>query len=195
MSQSGTLSKLLMFAVGAAVGSAVTWKLLEKRYEQRVQEDTQSIREAFENAPKYIEPDNSDEASEFSEEDIQQLEELNNELGYVNYSNSPSTITPIKKEKNDVDRPYVISPEEFGECDYRTISLTYYKDKVLADDMDNIIDDVDEAVGLSSLETFGQYEDDSVFVRNDSRKHDYEICLDERTYSEVTGISPHQMED
>ena len=32
------------------------------------------------------------------------------------------------------------------------------------------------------------------FVRNDARKCDYEILLDQRTYSEVAEDMPHQME-
>ena len=83
-------------------------------------------------------------------------------------------------------RPYVICPEEFGEMDeYETESLTYYADGVLTDDFDNEIEDVDDLVGEESLSTFGDYEDDSVFVRNDKYKTDYEILLDDRKFSEI----------
>lgn len=89
-------------------------------------------------------------------------------------------------ESMDDDRPYVISPDEFGELDdYDLISLTYYADEVLADDIDEIVEDVDDVVGLDSLTHFGEYEPDSVFVRNDRLKADYEILLDERTYPEA----------
>ena len=40
-------------------------------------------------------------------------------------------------------------------------------------------------VGLDSLTHFGQYEDDSVYVRNDERMTDYEILLDIRGYWEL----------
>ena len=43
----------------------------------------------------------------------------------------------------------------------------------------------DEIVGLDSLTHFGEYEDDSVFVRNDVMKCDYEILLDHRNYKDV----------
>lgn len=37
-----------------------------------------------------------------------------------------------------MEKTYVISPEEFGEFDdYEQISLTYYADHILADDMDD----------------------------------------------------------
>lgn len=92
-------------------------------------------------------------------------------------------------------KPYVISPEEFGEFeDYERISLSYYADQILADEDDEKVEDVDNVVGLESLAHFGEFEDDSVFVRNDRLKCDYEILLDQRTYSDVIKQRPHQTE-
>ena len=77
----------------------------------------------------------------------------------------------------------MISPDEFGEFeDYRTINLSYYADEVLADEDDNIIEDIEGTVGEESLSHFGEYDDDAVHVRNDRIKCDYEILLDERFY-------------
>ena len=89
-------------------------------------------------------------------------------------------------EANDV--PYVIAPEKFMEHDdYDTISLTYYSDNVLADEDNEMIEDVEGVVGEDSLNHFGEYEDedDAVYVRNDARKVDYEILLDQRKFSEI----------
>ena len=83
-------------------------------------------------------------------------------------------------------QPHVITPEEFGELyDYEKVSLIYYADGVLTDEDDNIVDDVDGIVGIDSLNMFGQYEEDSVYVRNDERRCDYEILMDERKYHQV----------
>ena len=76
------------------------------------------------------------------------------------------------------NKPYVIEPEIFGEDpDYETISLTYYADGVLTDENNCIIDpgEIESLIGEESLDHFGEYEDDSVFVRNEERKTDYEI--------------------
>lgn len=48
-----------------------------------------------------------------------------------------------------------------------------------------IIKNVEEWVGKGSLDTFGEYEDDSVFVRNEELKMDIEILRDVRNYSDV----------
>lgn len=83
------------------------------------------------------------------------------------------------------DDPYVISPEEFGDMDdYDEISLTYYSDGFLVDDNDELLDakEIEDAIGWDALDRFGEYEDDSVHVRNDRRKCDYEILRDSRKY-------------
>ena len=86
------------------------------------------------------------------------------------------------------DSPYVISPDEFGNMDDHTlISLTYYADGVLADDWDTKVINPDEEVGPNIESHFGEYEEDTVFVRNEKLKNDYEICRDLRTYTEVIG--------
>ena len=82
--------------------------------------------------------------------------------------------------------PYVISPDDFDDNDdYEVVSLVYYSDGVLADEDDNVIEDVEGMVGEDSLNHFGEYEDDSVFVRNDERKTDYEILLDSRNFADI----------
>ena len=45
--------------------------------------------------------------------------------------------------------------------------------------------DVENTIGIDSLNHFGEYEEDSVFVRNDIKKCDYEILLDESNYTGV----------
>ena len=57
-----------------------------------------------------------------------------------------------------------------------------------------MIEDVESMIGFESLSHFGEYEDDSVFVRNDARKCDYEILQDQRLYSDVIKEMPHPME-
>ena len=42
-----TLSKVLIFAAGAAIGSAVTWKLIKEKYERIAQEEIDSVKEVF----------------------------------------------------------------------------------------------------------------------------------------------------
>lgn len=87
--------------------------------------------------------------------------------------------------------PYVIAPDEYGENpDYEQIELTLYSDGVLTDDENDIIYNVEEIIGTSALNTFGEYEDDAVYVRNDKFRCEYAILKDYRSYSEVMSKMP-----
>ena len=189
-----TLSSIIIFTAGAAIGSVVTWKLIKTKYEQIAQEEIDSVKEVFSRQGKEPTEPEEENAVEVEPETqtSKKYEEVITNSGYANYE-------PYTKEKEDkyVDKPHIISPEEFGENpDYEQVSLTYYADGILADEVNEVIedDDVEDIVGSDSLTHFGEYEDDSVFVRNDNMKTDYEILLDVRTYADSINKSPHPTE-
>lgn len=205
-----TLKGVLIFVLGAAAGSLATWKLIEKKYKDIAQEEIDSVKDTFskmkkneypdklEDYPDFEEFDDSDDSDDVEEEpkpeqkidrnnkpDIVEYAKILSETGYTNYAERQD-----KKEKKGVEpveyeRPYVISPDEFGEKDgYENVTLTYYADGVLTDYFDNVISNIDEVVGFNSLDHFGEYEDDVVFVRNEKMETDYEILRDLRDFNE-----------
>lgn len=180
-----TLNKVFIFAAGAVIGSAVTWKIIKTKYEQIANEEIESVKERFRNREDAAKNGASDEKgnvdNSLKDRDLSSYESIINENAYRNYSTPKGSENEIKEEES-VDRPYVIPPEEYDENDYETESLTYYADGVLTDIYDNIIEDVEGTVGKDSLTHFGEFEDDSVFVRNDERKTDYEILRDSDKY-------------
>jgi hypothetical protein len=170
-------------------GSFLTWKVLDEKYRLFAQEEIDSVKEAFgyKSRNKTSEPDETVNPKIEKKKDISEYAKLINGNGYTEYSKGY-----IKTKLEE--KPCVISPEEFGENEeYDSISLVYYADKVLADNDDRIIEDVEETVGFDSLSTFGNYEDDSVFIRNDARKCYYEILADSRKYSEVAEKKPREV--
>lgn len=180
----GILSKLFIFAVGAGIGSAVTYKVVSTKYDKLIQEEIDSVKEQFgmlySGAPEKVEDEEKNDAIPATEKalDMKEYAAIMKNSGYVNYSDKKEDT-----EVNDVEKPYVISPDDFGEIyDYETNYLTYYSDGVLTDDQDGIVDDVEGIVGLESLKHFGDYEEDLVHVRNDRLKCDYEISLDNMPY-------------
>lgn len=192
----------LAFIAGAGIGSVCTWQLLKRKYELIAQEEIDSVKaayatretgkslvEGFCNGLKVAEDRTQKDKGDV---DFKKYVSIIQKEGYTDYSRSVEE----KKGEAFVEKPYVISPEEFGEFEeYEKISLTYYADEVLADENDEEVDDVDEIVGDESLNHFGEYEDDSVFVRNDRLKCDYEILLDQRNYSDVAKTRPHRVEE
>lgn len=187
------LCYIFTFAAGAAIGSAVTWKFLKTKYEKIAQEEIDSVKEVFSKREEPVEEDISEEP----EKEVEEKSELPSIEYYKELvRNRYGKELEEKEEVKNVSKPYVIPPDEFGDLlEYDTISLTYYADGVLTDDMDEPVEDVDDVVGIDSLNCFGEWEDDSVFVRNDKYKAYYEILLDERKYSDVVNENPHPAED
>lgn len=192
-----TLTNVLVFVAGAGIGSAVTWRVVSSKYEQILKEEIQSVKDTFAKKRAVVEPDDENVTTQVinTDDDTAKVKVSNEEREkYYNIlgSNGYTDYRTAKEgyEQTSFDKPYVIPPEDFGECEYETISLTYYSDGVLADDMDEIVDDVDTVVGDDFATHFGEYEEDSVFIRNDDRRCDYEILFDPRKYYDL-----HQRED
>lgn len=176
-----SLNDVIIFAVGASIGSVITWKLVKTKYENIANEEIKEIRDYYYGLSE--KKFDADEDFEFGDEEDQEYNDILDSNGYRDYSGNGKK---ENKEEENVDKPYVISPEEFDDNeDYETVSLTYYSDGILTDERDNVIEDVEGTIGEDSLTHFGEYEDDSVFVRDDRKKIDYEILADDRKFSEV----------
>lgn len=180
------------FLLGIGIGAYVTYMYVKDMYAEIAQEEINSVKEAYAEKTKNLQRDviTEDEKKEKVDEaknkpDISEYAAKLKESGYINYSE-------ISQEDNDVEVPYVIAPEDYGENDeYETISLTYYSDGVLTDEDDEVITNPGKLVGEDFVSHFGDYEDDSVFIRNDDRKIDFEILMDYRTYQDVLKAKPH----
>lgn len=174
---------ILAFISGAAVGAVVAWKLLKTKYEQIAQEEIDSVKEVFAERLEELKgksEDSEDDSEEDSKpsDDSSNMKEYSNIIKKAGYNNE-------KGEAKDMNKPFVISPDEFDDSDYEKESLNYYADGVVADDYDNVINDVDSLIGEDSLNHFGEYEEDTVYVQNDELKTVFEICCDARKYSDV----------
>ena len=186
------LSKVLIFMAGCGIGSIVTWKAIEKRYQQIAQEEIDSVKETlgyFDLGEKEDKPepeDEDDEDDRFDRDAGSAKEELANICKEQGYDYNGISKKEGEEEMAE-NRPYVISPEEFDENGYKTKTLFYYNDDVVTDDRGKVLSEksIEKLIGKESLTTFGQYESDSVFVRNDDLKTDYEILADERNYHEM----------
>ena len=197
------LSNAVAFTIGVATGVSVTYILIKKHFKKIADDEIDTMREYFQNKRAEganaleEEPDEAEvkEARDEHQEDKPNIREYASLIKKENYTNYSDTTADKKKEVDDVEKPYVITPEEFGELDYSTISLTYYSDGVLTYESDELVEAVDDIVGADFAEHFGEYEDDSVFIRNDRMKTDFEILVDKRNYSDVVETNPHSAED
>ena len=193
------LSSVIIFCGGVFIGGFLTWDFFKTKYEKIADEEIASVKETFEH--REPRPDKNYKVEEALKgndtyinvspgvaERVIQIIDSNN---YRNYSN-----TAIETDKKggtadmELKQPYVITPEQYEDnVDYTKVSLTWYSDEVLEDDWGNVLDP-DDVIGSDALKTFGQYEKDSVFVRDDDEQIDYEVLLDTRSYKETYGHDP-----
>lgn len=193
------LSSVIIFCGGVFIGGFLTWDFFKTKYEKIADEEIASVKETFEH--REPRPDKNykvEEALKGNDTYInvspgvaERIIKIIDSNGYRNYSN-----TAIETDKKggtadmELKQPYVITPEQYEDnVDYTKVSLTWYSDEVLEDDWGNVLDP-DDVIGSDALKTFGQYEKDSVFVRDDDEQIDYEVLLDTRSYKETYGHDP-----
>lgn len=192
------MKKLLCFVTGAAIGSVVTWKLIEKKYKDLADEEIESVIETFKNRKPRITKDNVKETVEKVinkyKEPKETVEDIVTAEGYSIEDEEETDEDDDSNYTVDVDTgvevivPYVITPGQFGEySEYGTKTLTYYADNVLTDEIDNPItsEEMETMIGPDALDHFGEYEDDSVYIRDEMNEMDYEILKSEKTFSEI----------
>lgn len=206
------LNKVFWFAVGASVGSFVTWKVMNEAFKQAADQEIESMREHYIEKYEKEHPQLTFDHKILTEEEYAQIEDDDYvpltaddciivedptmlkdydekvvELGYKNYAE----VSKTNKEEKDMSEPYVIAPEDFGEYkDYKCETLRYFVGDIVTDMDLNRIDDYDALIGFNAPCHIGDYECDAVHIRNDSLKTDFELLLDDRSYGEITGETP-----
>lgn len=215
------MNKVFIFGLGAAIGSLLTWKLLDEKYKKIADEEIQSVKDMY-NEKKEIEStivkaevSNEKAANpsiKIEEQKEDTHEKLNNliarrkertkerenyfkkvaqDLGYDIDKDDDVVVTEEAdgslwmSPKNDYVSPYVISPDEFGDTQYfENKSWTYYSDHIITDEVGQIVDDPEDYLG-DCLDSFGEFEDDAVHVRNENLECDYEVIKVEQSFRDL----------
>lgn len=163
-------------AIGGGIAAFITNKMVKEKYrtesEITLQKEIESVKKAFSDR-------NVRETVTEKESPKDIYTRVARENGYTK-EEKPKAKPAIK----------VIPPEEYGEDkEYDQLSFTYYTgDKVVTNDKDKPMSESDicEFVGSREvLSHFGEYEDDSVFVKNEQNKSYIEILLFKGDYSDT----------
>lgn len=173
---------LCIFGAGALVGAVVAAKAVREKYQQEAEEEIAEMREYYREKQQETK---TEEVKEEKDEPTEEYKEIVKDEGYTNYTQY-NDVSPEEKIDDDVEDewiPSIIDPEEFGEDpSYDTATLTYFKDGVLADEVDEVMDP--KMVGEENLKIFDEFGAKSIYVRNDEHMIDFEIIRDEYPYSE-----------
>lgn len=203
---------LCIFAAGALAGAAVAARVVREKYQQEAEEEIAEMRDYYRELRKNAKASNEDT---IVEENIKEEKEENDKNEYdeivKNYTNYTQYLSKAaakyfdtetkenekeEKEERTNYEPFIIDVEEFGEDPtYDTATLTYYKDKVLTNDLDDVIDY--SVAGEENLKIFDEHPDcKAIYVRDDIYMVDYEIIRDPYQYDEYDDFpdkKPHQL--
>ena len=86
----------------------------------------------------------------------------------------------------DFDESKKIESWEFGEQPlYETETIILYSDGVATNDLGDVIDNLEEIMGVDQYREFKESSDESIFIRNDLLRMDYEIVKDDWRYEDL----------
>lgn len=197
------MHKALYFTFGVAVGAGASWYFWKEYHRKRADEEIQSVKEAF--ASKKAEEGKSEkkevqmtvdlaaDSVTYEKERQSKLQDYRAMVRESGYRSRTSPKDLLEDDPNEpppgdnVTKPYVIRPEEFDTLDnYDAVCYTYYADGVLVDEDEDPLEipEIATAIGLDFASHFGDYDEDSVHIRNDLRRIDYEIVRDLRKYGD-----------
>lgn len=162
----------LAFLAGAAIGAAGAWYYFNKKYYGPVDE------------PEDEDYDTPDKTPDESKPEYGDKEDETDEAARIEYNKVAAQYTEETEKKG----PYVISRDEFNDGSMRThCTYSYFEDGIFTDEYNDIVEDVEEALGMTVADVaayFEEDEDDLLYVRNESRYCDYEILREGITYKD-----------
>lgn len=204
-------------AVGFAVGHKVAVRRLSAEFEERLDKETEGMREFYQVAKKPFATPQEAAAELIKDEKPEEstADQANHKVAYHKIvkkeeyvqSEDPEEEHALEAEEGShapvvqhnvfSDVPILISQEEFmvNESNYTQGTLTYYEvDQVLTDEREDVIEDQDATIGTKNLDKFGDPRNGSsdpnvLHVRNPRLQMEFEVCLSANSYRrEVLGI-------
>lgn len=198
------VKEALIFIAGGAIGSLITYMIISRKDFENKEKEISEIRSYYNNEfksmilkEKELKNDEKDEKSAENEPNyVQEVKNIvkknlkpiitdirNSENGFENDMNEPKVKGSIVVDKS------LISATEFAEDeDYDKVTLYYFVEDDLFTDIDyGIVNNGVDLVGRAMLDHVGMYEDDVLYVRNESLSADYEVIFQHNSYSEMFG--------
>ena len=155
---------LLIFIAGVGVGIGASYNIIKKKHDEILEEEIASVKETYykKNEEEEPEPEEIASVNEKYEKITKEYSELNEE----NCTNSEI---------------YEISYDDFGEEGYEEIELTYYiDDKILTDDADEPMEELDIISSIGSIDILDGCKDgEYIYIRNKEKEIDYSIAISE----------------
>lgn len=169
------IREVLCFALGAAAGFGAATYFMKTKYETMVDEEVKSVMEWAKKKEKEPLKNDGDELSH--SEEVGKFNEI-----APNYNKISEKVNKVMDEY----KPYRISEGDFvvDDDEYAKVSLEYYSDDDSLFEGSEFISNVEETVGQDNLDFFASIDDETMYIRNEKYKTDYEVCKIAGRYSE-----------
>ena len=183
-------NEIIAFSAGFVIGGAAAWIFVHKSCAAKADCEINEMREKFDEwKSRYGEiVERAKNKPDLSE--LQKARNLAQEHRYSKEeppAEAAPVYTPDEEPDETIDYEFIDSGDFASLNGYDKVDLTLYADGVLANETDEVVE-VAETIGYEGLEAVKHTPDDAVYIRNNSNLVDYEVVLDPRDYSTVTGI-------
>ena len=187
------MKQLLMFSLGVAAGSVATYFIVKNHFQDISDDEIATIKEAYR-----IKVEAVDRVRKIQEEkekykniifksdyspDAEAIEEDSN-FGEEDEDNRWERERLFPEEESE--DPYSITPSQFvnEKGYYDKVTMYYYdEDGTYCNESEDIITNPVDLFGETV--SFGEFEDDVAYIRNDKISTDFEIIRNHASYSEI----------
>lgn len=190
------MKKFLLFLVGAAAGSLITWYFTKEYYQKKTDEEVNDVVSHFRNAykreveePRRIQQETERQQRESWQEQKKAYYKMSRQYQPPDEPVPEVGYYPEPHPHEDYNPPYEVTEEQVLDMmrmndEWEQVELTYYEaDDVVVEDREQM-ENWSEYVGPVSSKCFnsqGLY-----FVRNEKYKVDYEIHYEPGNFGDTT---------
>ena len=190
---------IVAFILGAAAGVASSMFYFKTKYEQKADAEIQEIRDLY---AKKAETEEKKEDAPVTSNQITKADDLHATARrvseYTKYTPKEDAQNEAPKDGIHVEKidfapmknpnppkPYLIDSSDYGQDDnFDPLCWEWYTDGILANENDEIIDDIQEWIG-DGLKVFAETEDNLFWVRNEKYGVDIEVARSGITYEKA----------
>ena len=185
---------LFIFSAGISIGGLISYVITKDKYETIMNKEIEEIRKYYKDKYENIKEDDEEKIKEkgdyreivreyvsnhvIEEEDCTCDDEEDNHYTIMESRDLTNGV--------DFDESKKIESWEFGEQPlYETETIILYSDGVATNDLGDVIDNLEEIMGVDQYREFKESSDESIFIRNDLLRMDYEIVKDDWRYEDL----------
>ena len=178
---------ILLFFAGVGVGYGLCYLVLKKRFEERLDAQTEAMNQAFDRELR-------ERGFEITAEPLNERAStpdakiFRSEIKKHNYDSFFKATEEGKEapeasespKEGGIVEPYIISAQQFAtDGILEKVTLTYYINADLVCEEDELVDDPNSIIGYDFMNHFHDDEEGVVYVRNEKLGTDYEVILDD----------------